>query len=191
MMKFKSLFRRGQQSHSSHQKQQLRHRQSQNHNQQQVAPSNQMQALPLEAKSGTASGVAWHSSSTSSSSTGRESNSVLPATSVNSRSNGPSGGGGNRQSQGSTISAKNPVGSGPPVAARTSLPADYIARMQEIERENDILRKERARLEATLRNAANCVDTRRYDEQYAELAYIKVCIFTPNNNINHYLYHLL
>lgn len=47
--------------------------------------------------------------------------------------------------------------------------------MQELERENEILRMERVRLEASYRNA----DSRRYDEQHAEIAHIKVSLFLP------------
>lgn len=53
------------------------------------------------------------------------------------------------------------------------IPPECIARMQELERENEILRMERVRLEASYRNA----DSRRYDEQHAEIAHIKVSFF--------------
>jgi hypothetical protein len=72
-----------------------------------------------------------------------------------------------------TTSSKVSTGSRPSVTpAATAI--DYIGRMQELERENEVLRMERARLEASYRNAANSVENRRFDEQYAELAHLKV-----------------
>jgi hypothetical protein len=63
-----------------------------------------------------------------------------------------------------TTSSKVSTGSRPSVTpAATAI--DYIGRMQELERENEVLRMERARLEASYRNAANSVENRRFDER--------------------------
>ena len=144
-MKFKSLFRRGHHSHPSQQKQPQRHRQ--NHNQQAAPPCQASSSgSPNEDKSKKAvEGAPTGVMWLSSSSVGRES---APTT--------------------VTASGKNST-----LRAQAQMTKGSYERMQELERENGILRKERSHLEVNLRNATTC-DARRLDEHHAEVALLKV-----------------
>lgn len=73
------------------------------------------------------------------------------------------------QTSNSSITLPHPASS---ASTRPSL-TDCIARIQELERENEALKMERARLEASYRNA----ETRRFEEQHAEILHLKVCVF--------------
>ena len=156
MMKFKSLFRRGHHSHQSQQKQPPRHRQNHNQQQQQqVAPPSQASSsgsphedMSKRATEGAAASVTWLSTS----SVGRES---VPTTVSASGKNS------SLRSQ-----PQHPMKGAP-------LTKGSYERMQELERENGLLRKERSHLEVNLRNASTC-DARRLDEHHAELALLKV-----------------
>ncbi|XP_033211830.1 cytospin-A isoform X1 [Belonocnema kinseyi] len=154
MMKFKSLFRRGHHSHQSQQKQPPRHRQNHNLQQQQVALPSQASSsdspnedMSKRAAEDAAASVTWLSTS----SVGRE---PVPTTVS------PCG-------KNNTLRGQSPHQmKGPP------LTKDSYERMQELERENGLLRKERSHLEVNLRNASTC-DARRLDEHHAELELLK------------------
>ncbi|KAJ8687578.1 hypothetical protein QAD02_023372 [Eretmocerus hayati] len=106
--------------------------------------------------------------------TRRSSNEWLSSSSTSlnyhdSRSNGPHQPQSKSQSNTQSSSPSNAVST--TIGSRPALtPADCIAKMHELERENETLRMERLRLEASFRNA---VDSRRFDEQHAELAHLK------------------
>lgn len=133
MMKFKSLFRRGQQSHLPHQQQQTVNPspppQSQLQQQPQVAPLMHPRQAPsastIEAKSDNLQNVNWQ--------------------------------------------VKDSV-KGPKVHGKTI--GKNSNRMQELERELELLRKERTRLEASLRETTH--DAKLLHELKTELAFVKV-----------------
>lgn len=132
MMKFKSLFRRGQQSHLQHQQPTTGQQQPTGQQQQQVAQSGlqQRQAASvssLEGKTDNSQGGPW------------------PAVDRDSLAKG---------NISKTKSTKN------------------TTRMQELERELELLRKERARLEVSLRETS--VDAKRLHELRTELSFLKV-----------------
>lgn len=158
MMKFKSLFRRGHHSHQSQQQKQPHRHQRNNHNQQlqqqqqQVAPPTQASSsgsphedMSKRSPEGAATSVTWLSSS----SVGRD---LVPQSlSVTGKNN----------------TSRNQMKGAPPLAKGS------YERMQELERENNGLRKERSHFDVNLRNPSTC-DPKRLDEHHAELALLKV-----------------
>ncbi|XP_008215166.1 cytospin-A isoform X11 [Nasonia vitripennis] len=172
MMKFKSLFRRGQQSHSSHQKQHRQRTSQQQQQQQQVAApqhQSQQQASASEGKNRRSSNDWLTSSSTSLGYCDTKSNGPQGPVPHKNRENIQSLNSSGAATTNATTTSSSRVSTGSRPSVTPVIPPECIARMQELERENEILRMERVRLEASYRNA----DSRRYDEQHAEIAHIK------------------
>lgn len=147
MMKFKSLFRRGQQSHLQHQQSSTG---QQNHHQQQQQQQSNIQQQQQQQQ--VASNVLHQRQAPSVSSLeGKTDNLQAGSWSID-----------KDISVKSNIKAKH-------ASTKSSV------RMQELERELELLRKERARLEANLKEMS--VDVKRLHELRAEITFLKVYIY--------------
>lgn len=151
MMKFKSLFRRGQQSHPPPSSQ---HQQQQSIQQQQLQNStNQLQQVqPRQASQS-------YASTLESRAAGSQSQQQQQQSQLDNRTSGVREASRNHAAKSATKGLSN-----------------NSSRMQELERELELSRKERARLEACVRESA--AEAKRLDELRNELAAIKVYRFS-------------